>query len=441
MSNFGIRKICELLIGIALLTACIGLGQDVVRNTPSINVAKEFIPAEPGKTVLPGFTPGGAVSTPPGATQPSVPEATVQPASPNLNLPNGELFTWRVVQSGLEKPVGLAYAADSSGRVFILEQPGRIRILRDGFLFPTPFLDITDRVGSQGFEQGLLGLAFHPDYRTNGFFFVNYTDRNGDTHIARFQAKAGNSDQAEPASEVRLLLVRQPYANHNGGELTFGPDGNLYIGLGDGGSGGDPQNKAQNLNSLLGKILRIAVDQEEPYSIPADNPFRDGAGSPEVWAFGLRNPWRFSFDRLTGDLYIGDVGQNQWEEINFLPAGSPGGTNFGWRFFEGMHPYQGTPPMGLELVPPIIEYSHDMGCSVTGGLVYRGEQLPEFQGIYLYGDYCSQRVWGMVRDAQGNWISQVLFEGVGPITSFGEDESGEIYLVNHDGQIRILERP
>ncbi len=335
----------------------------------------------------------------------------------------------------------MTHAGDGSQRIFVLEQAGRIRIIREETVSPVPFLDITARVGSQGFEQGLLGLAFHPDFSLNGTFFVNYTDLNGDTVIARFLATGDNMDLADPGSEQRLLLVKQPYRNHNGGGMAFGPDGYLYIGLGDGGSAGDPQNNSQSVNSLLGKMLRIDVDQGDPYGIPPDNPFNDGTGLPEIWAYGLRNPWGFSFDRLTGDLYIADVGQSQWEEINFIEAGSPGGGNFGWRFFEGMHSYQDSPPSGIEFIPPVAEYAHDLGCSVTGGVVYRGERLPEFQGIYLYGDYCSQRIWGLTRNAQGNWVNSVLFEGIGSITSFGEDESGEVYLVTHEGQLRILERP
>jgi glucose/arabinose dehydrogenase len=220
--------------------------------------------------------------------------------------------------------------------------------------------------------------------------------------------------------------------------VTFGPDGYLYLGLGDGGSGGDPHGNGQSLSSLLGKILRIDVDHGDPYAIPGDNPYTEGRGQPEIWAYGLRNPWRFSFDHLTGDLYIGDVGQNLWEEIDFLPAGSLGGANFGWNFFEGTHTYQATVPEGLSVVAPIFEYSHDMGCSVTGGVVYRGALLPEWQGVYLYGDYCTGRVWGARRIAQGDWLNALLFEGIGQITSFGEDEAGEVYLADQAGIIYTL---
>jgi glucose/arabinose dehydrogenase len=212
--------------------------------------------------------------------------------------------------------------------------------------------------------------------------------------------------------------------------LAFGPDGYLYIGLGDGGSAGDPQGNGQSLQTLLGKLLRIDVDQGDPYAIPADNPFASGGGKPEIWAYGLRNPWRFSFDAQTGDIYIGDVGQNQWEEVNFLEAGSPGGVNFGWNFREGTHPYQGAPSEGLSLVDPVAEYEHSLGCSVTGGEVYRGMNLPGWEGVYLYGDYCSGNSWGLLRSADGTWQSQLLFTTGFTIASFGVDDDGEIYLLD-----------
>ena len=285
-------------------------------------------------------------------------------------------------------------------------------------------------MGSQGNEQGLLGIALHPNYAENGLFFVNYTKTNGDTIISRFQASAERTS-ADPAGEKVLLTVDQPYANHNGGSMAFGPDGYLYLGLGDGGSGGDPLGNGQKLTTLLGKVLRLDVDQGDTYAIPPDNPFGDGQkGRAEIWAYGLRNPWRFSFDRATGELYIGDVGQNQWEEIDYLPAGSAGGQNFGWNYREGANPYQGEPPAGLVLVEPVAQYQHPEGCSVTGGFVYRGQELPEFNGIYLYGDYCTGRVWGLLRLADGSWKNQVLFDSGAFVTSFGEDRSGELYLLD-----------
>jgi glucose/arabinose dehydrogenase len=382
-------------------------------------------------------TPVPATVTPT-VTQPSPDNATLQPSTETpavpstlteaTTFPNAEAYLWQTLLSGLERPVDLQHASDE--RLFIIEKVGRIRILQAGNLVERPFLDLTDRVGSDGNEQGLLGLAFHPRYAENGLFFVNYTDRNGNTVIARFQVTA-DPNLADPSSETVLLRVNQPYGNHNGGVLAFGPDGYLYAGLGDGGSAGDPQGNAQNLDTLLGKILRLDVDSAQPYAIPADNPFGN-----EIWAYGLRNPWRFSFDRQTGDLYIGDVGQGQWEEIDFVPAGSPGGMNFGWKYFEGTHPYEGTPPQGTQVVAPVAEYSHSEGCSVTGGYVYRGA-MPEWNGIYLYGDYCSGTVWGLIR-SNGGWQPQVLFGGVGRITSFGQDASGEVYLVLDSGSILRL---
>lgn len=298
-------------------------------------------------------------------------------------------------------------------------------------LLEEAFLDITDRVDSSGNEQGFLGLAFHPQYAQNGRFFVNYTDKNGDTSISRFQV-SDDPNVADPASEVKLLGVDDPFPNHNGGVLVFGPDGYLYIGLGDGGSQGDPFGNAQNTGVLLGKILRLDVDSAEPYAVPADNPFGN-----EIWHYGLRNPWRISFDRLTNDLYIGDVGSVEWEEIDFLAAGSPGGTNFGWDFREGAHDYEGNAPDGL--TDPVAEYSHsEGGCSVTGGYVYRGA-MPEWNGIYLYGDYCTGLIWGLIRSGD-SWQNQLLFDTDVNITSFGEDESGEIYLVGDSGEIYRLAR-
>lgn len=356
------------------------------------------------------------------------------------SFPNPKQYEWRRIADGLEAPVGLTHAGDGSGRVFIIEQKGVIRILQNNQLLPAPFLDIRHRVGSQGSEQGLLGLAFHPRYKENGFFFVNYTDKKGDTVIARFQRSQTSPDRADPESESVLLRIAQPYPNHNGGATVFGPDGYLYLGLGDGGSAGDPLGNGQSLQTLLGKILRLDVELGEPYAIPADNPFAEGGGLAEIWAYGLRNPWRFAFDRQTGDLYIGDVGQNKWEEIDFLPAGSQGGANFGWNFMEGLHPYQGNPAEGLMLIPPVAEYGHEAGCSVTGGVVYRGSALPEWNGIYLYGDYCSGFVRGLIRTADGSWQEMQLYDSVARIASFGEDEQGEVYLVSHGGQIYRLEK-
>jgi glucose/arabinose dehydrogenase len=343
------------------------------------------------------------------------------------------------VTSGLNKPVGIVNAGDGSRRLFILEQAGRIRIVKDGMLLPEPFLDIVPKVECCG-ERGLLGLAFHPDYEDNGFFYINYINRDGDTVISRFHV-SDNPDLADSNSEMNILGVDQPYPNHNGGCMAFGPDGYLYLGLGDGGSGGDPHGNGQNQDTLLGKILRLDIDSAEPYVIPPDNPFAQGGGAPEVWAWGLRNPWRFSFDRLTGDLFIGDVGQGDWEEIDFLAAGSPGGANFGWNFREGMHPFarnDAAVPAGVTLIDPLVEYGHNQGISVTGGNVYRGEQLPEWSGIYLYGDFGSGTIWGLLRDDRGAWQNSMLFQTGLNITSFGENEQGEILFANYGGELYQL---
>lgn len=358
---------------------------------------------------------------------------TAAPASA-VTFPDPAAYTWTEAAGGLERPVDIQPAGDGSGRLFIVEQPGRIRVLQDGALLPAPFLDIVFEVGSSGNEQGLLGLVFHPQYAQNGRFFVNYTDLNGDTVIARFQV-SGDPNAADAASETRLLFVDQPRANHNGGALAFGPDGYLYIGLGDGGSQGDPNGNGQNKTALLGKILRLDVDSADPYAIPSDNPF----GS-EIWAYGLRNPWRISFDRVTQDLYIGDVGQGSWEEIDFLPAGSAGGANFGWNIMEGDQPYSGGDTAGL--TGPVATYAHAAnpgGCSVTGGYVYRGDALPEWQGIYLYGDYCTGVIWGLLHTEAG-WRSQAMFQSGLRVSTFGQDEAGELYVADLGGSVYRLDR-
>lgn len=347
-----------------------------------------------------------------------------------------------VVTTGLASPTAITNAGDGSGRLFITEQAGTVRIWNGTALLPTPFLDIHSLVSCCG-EQGLLSVAFHPGYATNGFFYVDYTDVAGNTMIARYRV-SGDPNVADPASASILLTILQPYANHNGGQLQFGADGFLYIGMGDGGSGGDPQNHAQNLNDLLGKILRIDVDGGTPYAVPSSNPFVGIPNTrPEVWAYGLRNPWRFSFDRLSHDLYIGDVGQNLWEEIDFQPASSPGGENYGWRLMEGFHCYNpGTSCDNGTLTLPVLEYGHNPSCSVTGGYVYRGSSIPQLYGIYLYADYCSGIVWGATHDCSGAWSTTQLVQSPYNISSFGEDESGEVYLTHLGGAVyRIASTP
>lgn len=334
--------------------------------------------------------------------------------------------------SGLSFPVAITHAGDGSGRLFVVEQPGVVRIIRNGILQATPFLNISNRVVFGG-ERGLLGIAFPPGYSTKGYFYVNYTRASdGATTISRFRI-TGNPDIADPNSEEVILTIAQPFVNHNGGHIAFSPkDGYLYIGMGDGGSGGDPFNFAQDLNSLLGKMLRIDVESGvTPYVIPADNPLLNGVRS-EIWALGLRNPWRFSFDRLTHDLYIGDVGQSSREEINFQPSSSTGGENYGWRILEGslcFNPSVGcVPPQNYS--PPVAEYDHNQGCSVTGGVVYRGNRSPFMQGTYFYGDFCSGRIWRLKRSGS-NWQNSLLIDTPFQISTFGEDESGEIYVADY----------
>ena len=347
------------------------------------------------------------------------------------------------VAAGFALPVDIANAGDGSGRLFVVEQRGTIQILANGQTAPTPFLDIGSLVLSGG-EQGLLGLAFHPQYRHNGRFFVDYT-RAGDgaTVIAEYRVSATNANAADPSSERVLLTIAQPFANHNGGALRFGPDGYLYVGMGDGGSGNDPGGRAQNRSELLGKILRLDVDRGSPYGIPATNPFADGvSGRPEIWAYGLRNPWRFAFDRATGDFYIGDVGQDAYEEIDRVPAGTGAGANFGWRVMEGFHCTSLTGPVGCNspsLTLPIVEYSHALGCSVTGGAVYRGAAVPALAARYVYADYCSGRLWSAGRTAGGAWgVRDVMTYG-GSISTFGEDEQGELYFADlQRGEIRVF---
>jgi len=354
-------------------------------------------------------------------------------------FPDPSTYSWNLFASGFSSPLGMAAIYDNSNVLYILEQAGVIRVIKDGVLLSESFLDLRDRVGSQGNEQGLLGIALDPGFMGNRQFYLNYTNKSGNTTISRFVANEGYLS-ANPASEQVILTQDQPYANHNGGNLMFGPDGFLYIGLGDGGSGGDPQENAQNKDTLLGKMLRLAVSDQEGYAIPSDNPYTNGGGRAEIWAMGLRNPWRYSFDRSTGDLFIADVGQGDWEEINFLPNNAEPGANFGWDYREGSHPYEGTPPGTIEFIDPITEYDHSQGCSVTGGFVYRGQNFPDWNGIYLYGDYCSGNVWGLIPKSNGGWDSRLLFETGENISSFGEDFFGEIYLISHSGSIFKLEK-
>jgi uncharacterized protein (TIGR03437 family) len=332
--------------------------------------------------------------------------------------------------SGLPGVTDIQHAGDGSGRLFIVQQNGIIRILKGSSLLPEPFLDLRSRTSGRG-EQGLLGLAFPPDYGRKQYFYLNYTNLAGDTVIARYMAST-DPDKADGTSESILLMIDQPYANHNGGQLRFGPDGFMYIGMGDGGSSNDPMNNAQNGRTLLGKMLRIDTEREPGrYRIPPDNPFASStAFLPEIWAYGLRNPWRFSFDRATSDLWIGDVGQNRAEEIDFQPASSRGGENYGWKLMEGLQCVAaGCNTTGL--VVPVAEYTRAGGCSVTGGFVYRGRRFPTLRGTYIYGDYCTGNLWGITR-AGDSWNNQLLLASREVISTFGEDEAQELYLAGYN---------
>ena len=335
------------------------------------------------------------------------------------------------VIAGFVAPIDFATTPSRPRDLFVAGQGGRIRIIRDGALLATPFLDLGPLVLAGG-ERGLLGVAFHPLHASDGRFFVNYT-RAGDgaTVIASFRVSAADADRADPDSRVELLTVAQPFENHNGGALRFGPDGYLYIAMGDGGSGNDPGNRAQNPQELLGKMLRIDVDRGTPYGIPPGNVHAgSGGGRPEIFASGLRNPWRFSFDRVAGDLYIGDVGQDAQEEIDFLPRDSAAGANFGWRVVEGTRctGLPNSPPCpSPAYTPPILVYDHSEGCSVTGGVVYRGRAIPVLYGRYVYADFCSGRMWSAARDRIGAWQTEVLLETGHQIAAIGEDAAGELY--------------
>ncbi len=402
-------------------------------------------PTQPGQTSTPAPTaqPVAISPTPP---QPSsstaltreqvLPLIQVTPPTPTT-APFPPTIALEPAFSGFQRPVYVTHAGDTD-RLFVVEKAGRIRLIERGQIQPVPFLDITDRVGSTGSEQGLLSVAFPPDFAISGVFYVDYTDKRGDTIIARYRVLADAPNQGDPASEQVLLQIDQPAENHNGGQLQFGPDGYLYIGMGDGGRAGDPWGNAQNLNVLLGKLLRIDVAASEAYTIPPDNPFiGQPEARPEIWALGLRNPWRFSFDRVAGDLFIADVGQNKYEEVDFQPADSPGGENYGWDRMEGNHCFEPTTdcnPGGLVL--PVTEYDHSQGCSITGGYIYRGTRYPQLTGVYLFGDYCSGLIWGLRREPSGEWRRELLLESQVQISSFGEDAAGEIYVVGYgDGTI------
>ena len=336
------------------------------------------------------------------------------------------------------RPLAIANAGDGSDRLFVAEQGGATYIVEGGTVLATPFLDISGQVSGGG-EQGLLGLAFHPDFPADPRVFVDYTDGSGDTVVSSFSVGPGAPDAVSADSEIVILTVAQPYPNHNGGGIAFGPDGYLYIALGDGGSGGDPQDNGQSLDTLLGKILRIDVDGSaggKNYAIPGTNPFVGTAGArAEIWLTGLRNPFRFSFDRSNGDLWIGDVGQDRWEEVDVARA-AVGGLNFGWRTMEGAHcfnPGSGCSTSGLTL--PVVEYSHDFGCAIIGGNVYRGSAYPALKGGYLFTDTCTGITWGVAATGSGTQALVQVADGPGDIAGFGESEAGELYAADLGGRV------
>jgi glucose/arabinose dehydrogenase len=341
------------------------------------------------------------------------------------------------VADGFAQPLGITHAGDGSERLFVVEQGGRVQVLRGGERQQQPYLDLSDRMRARG-EQGLLGLAFHPRFADNGRLFAHYTDLGGDTVLSELRADPASAETVYAGTERVMLTLHQPFGNHNGGQIAFGPDGYLYLGLGDGGSGGDPLHAGQDLGTLLGTIVRLDVDGPEPYGVPADNPFvDDGAALDEIWAFGLRNPWRFSFDRETGDLWIADVGQNAVEAVNRQAADSPGGENYGWRIMEGdacFEPPTGRDPTGLTM--PVITYTHASawGRSVTGGYVYRGAEVPSLEGAYVFADYASGNVFAAEGEAD-DWTARTLLETNSRIASLGLDEAGELYLADHGGGV------
>jgi glucose/arabinose dehydrogenase len=394
---------------------------------------------------------GTAQSTPTVASPtPTVPSPTSSPtpgpvlATPTAASPDKTSFKLTRIAAGLNSPVYVTGAGDATGRVFIVEQVGRIRVVKSGVLLPAPFLDIRSLVASGG-ERGLLSVAFHPQFKSNGVFVVDYTRASstpanvGDTVIARYTAQPG-ADVADRSSAQVLLTINQPQPNHNGGLVKFGPDGLLYIGMGDGGNGSDigpghaPQGNGQSLTTLLGKILRIEVGATGPYTLPAGNPNLGAGARKEIWAYGVRNPWRFSFDRATGDLYIGDVGQGSWEEIDFQPSGAKGGANYGWPYWEGTHRFRAGAVRPGD-TKPVAEYSHAGGrCSVTGGYVYRGARIPALSGYYVFADYCSGMLMTLVRFG-GKWRLSAVRPTSYSISSFGEDDDGELYLADHNGAV------
>ncbi len=430
-SQAGVSIVLLLLIA----SACLSSGNPTTPTSSGSNGAATTTGGSGASTSTTGVTGSsngsGSTATSPSSTSGPVSSSTTipTPTSAPVDL-SSVTIGLEPIFGGLNQPVFLTDSGDGRGDIYIVEKTGKILLVKGGKVQSQPFLDITSRVRSASSEQGLFSVAFHPNYADNGFLFVDYTDTGGNTVVARFTVSPDRTS-ADPNSFKKILGIEQPYANHNGGQIAFGPDGMLWIGAGDGGSEGDPQGNGQKTNTLLGKILRIDVDHGDPYAIPPDNPFADGKnGKPEIWAYGLRNPWRFSFDRATHDLYIGDVGQSQWEEIDFVSSDLHPGLNFGWKTMEGTHCYRPSSNCDTSgLTMPVTEYSHAPGnCSVTGGYVYRGSQYKSIDGAYFFTDYCSGTIWGLTRDASGKWSQSKVAQGSAGYSSFGQDGNGELYV-------------
>ena len=416
-------RLIPLLLGCLTVGAvAAGCGGDVSARTPTPT------PQAATPTPTPGPVPTATPTPKPTATPTPVPisEMAAEPAFPNLSFP---------------QVLHLTYPDDGTGRLFAVVKPGRIVVFDNdrSANTSTTFLDITDRVYDRGREEGLLGMAFDPEYTDNGHFYVYYSSSAPRRSVlSRFSVSSADPDLADPKSEWVIVELAQPYSNHNGGHLVFGPDGYLYVGLGDGGSKGDPIRNGQNLGTLLGSILRIDVRSasgQNTYLVPSDNPFVGQAGArPEIWAYGLRHPWRFSFDRETGDLWAGDVGEDKLEEINLVTPG----LNYGWNVLEGSRCFLGPDCDTAGLVPPVTEYGHDKGCSVTGGYVYRGTRLPSLYGAYVYGDFCTGRIWALRHDGSEVTEHLEIADTKLRISAFGEDRAGELYVLSFDGGIYRL---
>lgn len=417
--------------GRRLVVACLGAALafgacQAMPTSPATPGSATPAPSPTAGRVTPGTSPT-APSTP-AATAPASPAATA--ALERLSV-TAEPFS-RVTGSALS----MTAPDDGTGRLFVGNQDGQIWVIsRDGSVEKEPLVDLEARIRSGG-EQGLLAIAVHPAFPTDPRVFVDFTDRNGDTVIASLTLDPGNPNRLDPATFKQLLLIDQPFPNHNGGELKFGPDGYLTISLGDGGSGGDPLGNGQNRDALLGKVLRIDVDGTSsavPYAIPQENPFLAGGGHPEVWLLGLRNPWRTSFDRTTGDFWIGDVGQGEWEEVDVVRAGTAGQVNFGWNVTEGPDCYEATTCKRAGLTGPVASYGHDLGCAVVGGFVYRGSAYPLLVGTYLFSDNCSRRIFAIDAASDGPSVPVQIGRAEASVSSFGEDERGELYVLTLEG--------